>query len=128
MDVTQIEKDHGIQFVSDMTLTDFFKVIDAKTAELDEKMTQYLRDSASDIKNWKNCSPHEISVLTEMHKSYVNSLRTALEELKGVATKQLSKNYMVPSLLIETFMDLARKTTTLHYIKLQPSHARTRTA
>ncbi|MDR1625950.1 MAG: hypothetical protein LBT33_05355 [Spirochaetia bacterium] len=124
MDVTQIEKDHGIQFVSDMTLTDFLKVIDAKTAELDEKIAKYLKDSADDIKNWKNCTPHELTVITNMHKSFANSLRATLEDLKEVATKELHKNFMVPSLIIETFMDLSRKTTALHYLKLQPSHVR----
>jgi DNA phosphorothioation-dependent restriction protein DptG len=124
MDVTQIEKDHGIQFISDMTLTDFLKLIDAKTTELNEKVAKYLKDSSDDINNWKNCSPHEVSVITDMHKSYTDSMQAALEDLKEVATKSLNKNYTVPCLLIETFMEIARKTTTLHYVKLQPSHVR----
>jgi hypothetical protein len=124
MDVTQIEKDHGIQFVSDMTLADFVKVIDAKAAELDEKAAKYLKDSADDIRNWKNCTPHELNLITSMHKLYADDLKANLQDLKEIATKELNKNYMVPSLIVETFMDIARKITTLHYLKLQPSHVR----
>jgi hypothetical protein len=124
MDVTQIEKDHGVQFISDMTLADFLKVIDAKLAELDEKVTKYLKDNAEDIQNWKNCSPHEITVITDLHKTFAANMKTALEELKDVSTKQLHKNYTVPSLIVETFVDLARKVSTIHYSKLQRSYVR----
>jgi hypothetical protein len=124
MDVTQIEKDHGVQFISDMTLTDFLKVIDAKLAELDEKVTKYLKDSADDIQNWRNCTPHELTVITDIHKSYAENMKASLEDLKEVATKELSSKYMVPCLIIETFVDLARKVSTIHYVKLQPSHVR----
>jgi Asp-tRNA(Asn)/Glu-tRNA(Gln) amidotransferase A subunit family amidase len=107
-----------------MTLDDFNKVIDAKITELNEKVKDYLTASTEDIKQYKNATPHELNVAIELHKSYAASLKAALEDLKEICDKKLHKDYMVPTFLIETFIELARKVTTLHYVKLQPSHVR----
>ena len=124
MDVTQSEREHGITFISDMTLQDFFKVIDAKIDELNTRADKYMADCEADIRQWKNMTPHQDSVLIEMHKAYIEAARSTLQELKEVSTKNLHKDYLVPSLFIETFVDLARKVSTIAYIKLPNSHVR----
>ena len=124
MDLTQEEKDRGILILTDMTLSDFYKVIDAKIAELDEKVAKYVAASADDIRNWKHCTPHELNVLVDIHKTYAESTRKGLQELKTIATKNLNKDYMVPGIIVETFVDLARKVSTIHYIKLPASYSR----
>jgi hypothetical protein len=124
MDPTHEEKEHGILIVTNMTLDDFNKVIDAKIAELDEKVNEYLAASTADIKQYKNATPHELNVAIELHKSYAASLKATLEDLKEICIKKLHKDYMVPTFLVETYLELARKVTTLYYVKLQPSHIR----
>ena len=111
-------------FISDMTFPDYLKVVDAKIDELDTKAEKYLAACEEDIRRWKNMTPHQLNVLIEIHKTYVDSTRTTLENLKEVATKNLHKDYLVPSLLVETFVDLARKVSTIVYIKLPNSHVR----
>jgi hypothetical protein len=124
MDVTQEEKNRGIMFLSDMTLSDFIKVVDAKINELDTKAAKYLKDCDADIRQWKNMTPHQLNVLIDIHKSYVESARAAMQELKEISLKNLHKDYLVPSLIIETFVELARKVSTIAYIKLPQSHIR----
>jgi hypothetical protein len=111
-------------FTSDMTFPDYMKVIDAKIDELDTKAEKYLAACEDDIRQWKNMTPHQLNVLIDIHKTYVESTRATLQDLKEVATKNLHKDYLVPSLLIETFVDLARKVSTISYIKLPNSHVR----
>jgi hypothetical protein len=124
MDPTHEEKEYGILIITNMTLDDFIKVIDAKIQELDVKVKAYLAASTEDIKRYKNATPHELNVAIELHKSFAASLKATLEDLKDICVKRLHKDYMVPTFLVETYIDLARKVTTLHYIKLQPSHLR----
>ena len=124
MDLTQEEKDRGLMFISDMTFPDYLKVIDAKIDELDKKAEKYLASCEEDIRQWKNMTPHQVNVLIDIHKVYVESTRETLQNLKDIATKNLHKDYLVPSLIIETFVDLARKVSTIAYIKLPNSHAR----
>jgi hypothetical protein len=124
MDVTQEEKDRGVVFISDMTVPDFLKVIDAKLDELEKRAEKYLTSCEQDIRQWKNMSPHQLNVLIDIHKTYVEGLRATLRDLKDVATKNLHKDYLVPSLFVETFVDLARKVATIAYIKLPASHVR----
>jgi hypothetical protein len=124
MDVTQEEKDRGIMFISDMTLQDFLKVVDAKLDELEKRAAKYLATCEQDIRQWKNMSPHQLNVLIDIHNAYVDGARTTLQDLKDVATKNLHKDYLVPSLLVETFLDLSRKVASIVYIKLPGSHIR----
>ena len=124
MDVTQEEKDRGITFISDMTFPDYLKVIDAKVDELDKRAQVYLASCEEDIRQWKNMTPHQISVLIDIHKTFIESTRATLQDLKEVATKNLHKDYLVPSLMIETFVNLARKISSIAYIKLPNSHVR----
>ena len=124
MDVTQDEKDHGIMFISDMTFPDYIKAIEAKVAELDKKADKYLTACEADIRQWKNMTPHQLNVLIDLHKAYIDGTRATLNDLKEMATKNLHKDYMVPSLMIETFVDLSRKISTIAYIKLPNSHVR----
>jgi predicted nuclease with TOPRIM domain len=124
MDVTQEEKERGIQFISDMTLDDFMKVINAKLSELNDKAEKYMKECEADIRKWKNLTPHQVNVLIDIHKSYIESARAALEDLKDICTKNLHKDYLVPSLIVETFIDLSRKVATIAYIKLPESHIR----
>ena len=124
MDLTQEEKDRGLMFISDMTFPDYLKVIDAKIDELDKKAEIYLAACEEDIRQWKNMTPHQLSVLIDIHKVYIDSTRTTLENLKEIATKNLHKDYLVPSFLIETFVTLARKISSIAYIKLPDSFVR----
>jgi hypothetical protein len=124
MDVTQEEKDRGIQFIADMTLDDFMKVIDAKIGELDGKAEKYMADCQADIGAWKNMTPHQLNVLIDIHKSYIDSARATMQDLKDISTKNLHKDYLVPSLIVETFVDLSRKVSSIAYIKLPNSHIR----
>ena len=124
MDLTQDEKDRGLVFISDMTFPDYIKVIDAKIDELDVKAEKYLTACEADIRQWKNMTPHQLNVLIDIHKAYIEGTRVTLQDLKEVATKNLHKDYLVPSLMIETFVDLARKISTIAYIKLPNSHTR----
>ena len=124
MDLTKKEKDSGIIFIADMNYGDFMKVIDAKIAELNETLKVYIAEVMEDTKSVHNITPHQIDVIIEMHKSYIASLRGTLEDLKEIGRKSLHKDYMVPSLIVETYVELARKVCTLKYIKLQPTYAR----
>ena len=124
MDVTQEERDHGIVFISDMTLQDFIKVIDAKIDELNTRAKKYFATCDEDIRQWKNMSPHQTNVLIDIHKTYVEAARSGLQDLKEVATKNLHKDYLVPSFLVETFVYLARKVASIAYFKLPASYVR----
>ena len=124
MDVTQEEKDHGVMFISDMTLSDFIKVTDAKIDELNGRADKYLAACEEDIRQWKNMTPYQLSVLIDIHKAFVEETRSTLQTLKEVAIKNLHKDYLVPSLLIETFVGIARRVSSIAYIKLPNSHVR----
>lgn len=125
MDLTQTEKDSGIAFIADMNYNDFLKVIDAKIAELNEKVKVYIAEVTEDTKKVLNITPHQIDVIIDMHKSYVASLRDTLEDLKEIGQKSLHKDYMVPALIIETYIEIARKVCTLKYLKQQQTYSRT---
>lgn len=124
MDPTLQEKEHGILIITSMTLDDFMKVIDAKVDELNTKVKEYLPECMADIKQSRNLTPHEIDVTINLHKSYLASIKATMEDLREVCRKNLHKDYMVPSILVETFVDLARKVSSLKYLKMQPSHDR----
>ena len=124
MDLTLDEKQRGILILTDMTYDDFLRVIDAKIDELNHKVKEYIPAATEDIKQVRNVTSHEIDVTIELHKSYVASLKGTLEDLREICKKSLHKDYMVPTLIIETYVDLARKVCTLKYVKLQPTHER----
>jgi hypothetical protein len=124
MDLTQDEKQRGIRILTSMRLSDFLTVIDRKTEELDDKVEIYVKECVADYKACKQATPHEIDTAIELHKAYAATLRSILTNLKEICKSNLNKDYMVPALLIETFMEVARRATALKYIKMQPSHDR----
>jgi hypothetical protein len=124
MDLTHEEKKRGIRILTSMRLNDFITVIDRKKDELDEKVELYMKECIADYKECKSVTPHEIDTAIELHKAYAMSLGSVLIDMKELCKKNLNKDYMVPTLLIETFMEVARKTTVLKYVKMQPSHDR----
>ena len=124
MDVTKDEKARGIHIITSMTLADFFSVIDKKVDELDEKVALYVQECTDDYHECRLATPHEIETAIELHKAYATSLRGILLDLKEVVKSNLHKDYMVPTLLVEAYMEVARKVTALKYVKMPPSHAR----
>jgi len=124
MDPTLQEKEHGILIITSMTLDDFMKVVDAKIDELNTKVKEYLPECEADIRQSRNLTPHEIEVTIDLHKSYLASIKATMEDFREVCKKSLNKDYMVPSLIVETLLDLARKVSSLKYLKMQPSHDR----
>lgn len=124
MDVTKEEKARGIHIITSMTLADFFSVIDKKIEELDEKVDLYIQECTDDYHECKMATPHELETAIELHKAYASSLRGILLDLKEVCKSNLNNNYMVPTLIVEAYMEVARKLTALKYVKMQPSHAR----
>jgi len=124
MDVTKEEKARGIHIITSMTLADFFSVIDKKIDELDEKVALYIQECTDDYHECKLATPHEIETAIELHKTYASSLRGVLLDLKEICKSNLNKNYMVPTLIVEAYMEISRKMTTLKYVKMPPSHVR----
>lgn len=124
MDVTQDEKDRGILIVTSMTLDDFMHVIDAKISEMNDKIKLYIEECTEDYSHCKSATPHEVATAVELHKAYVAGLKSILTDLKEICKSNLHKDYMVPDLLVESFMEVSRRATALKYIKMQPSHNR----
>lgn len=124
MTVTQDERDRGILVLTSMRLDEFMKVIDAKISELNDKSKVYLEECIADYHQYKGATPHEIETAIELHKQYVANLKNMLQDLKDTCKKNLHKDYLVPSLIVETFIELARKATALKYVKMQPTVAR----
>ncbi len=124
MDVTKEEKARGIHIITSMTLADFFSVIDKKIDELDEKVALYIQECTDDYHECKLATPYEIETAIELHKTYASSLKGVLLDLKEICKSNLNKNYMVPTLIVEAYMEVARKMTALKYVKMPPSHVR----
>jgi hypothetical protein len=124
MTVTQDERDRGILVLTSMRLDEFMKVIDAKISELNDKSKVYLEECIADYHQYKGATPHEIETAIELHKQYVANLKNMLQDLKETCKKNLHKDYLVPSLIVETFIELARKATAIKYVKMQPTVAR----
>lgn len=124
MTVTQDERDRGILVLTYMRLDEFMKVIDAKISELNDKSKVYLEECIADYHQYKGATPHEIETAIELHKLYVANLKNTLQDLKESCKKNLHKDYMVPTLIVETFIELARKVTAIKYVKMQPTVAR----
>jgi len=124
MTVTQDERDRGILVLTSMRLDEFMKVIDAKISELNDKSKVYLEECIADYHQYKGATPHEIETAIELHKQYVANLKNMLQDLKETCKKNLHKDYLVPLLIVETFIELARKATAIKYVKMQPTVAR----
>jgi hypothetical protein len=125
MDLTQEEKDRGILIITSMKLDDFYKVIDAKIGELNDKIKIYVQECIEDYSHCKSATPHEVATAVELHKAYVAGLKSMLVDLKEIIKSNLNKDYMVPAMLIESFMEVSRRTTALKYMKMQATHDRT---
>ncbi|GAB4368391.1 MAG: hypothetical protein Kow009_05170 [Spirochaetales bacterium] len=121
MTVTQDERDRGILVLTSMRLDEFMKVIDAKISELNDKAKVYLEECIADYHQYKGATPHEIETAIELHKQYIANLKNMLQDLKETCKKNLHKDYLVPTIIVETFIELARKATALKYVKMQPS-------
>jgi hypothetical protein len=124
MTVTQDERDRGILVLTSMRLDEFMKVIDAKISELNDKSKVYLEECIADYHQYKGATPHEIETAIELHKQYVANLKNMLQDLKETCKKNLHKDYLVPLLIVETFIELARKATAIKYVKMQTTVAR----
>jgi len=124
MTVTQDERDRGILVLTSMRLDEFMKVIEAKISELNDKSKVYLEECIADYHQYKGATPHEIETAIELHKQYVANLKNMLQDLKETCKKNLHKDYLVPALIVETFIELARKATAIKYVKMQPTVAR----
>lgn len=121
MTVTQDERDRGILVLTSMRLDEFMKVIDAKISELNDKSKVYIEECIADYHEYKGATPHEIETAIELHKAYVAGIKSILTDMKDICKKNLHKDYLVPSLIVETFIEIARRTTALKYVKMQPT-------
>ena len=119
MDLTQEERDRGILIITSMKLEDFYKVIDAKIAELNDRIKVYVQECVEDYSHCKSATPHEVETAVALHKAYVAGLKNMLLDLQEIIKSNLNKDYMVPEMLIESFMEVARRTTALKYMKMQ---------
>ncbi|MFQ3621243.1 MAG: hypothetical protein SNJ78_09920, partial [Spirochaetales bacterium] len=100
------------------------KVMDAKISELNDKAKVYMEECIADYHEHKGATPHEIETAIELHKQYIAGLKSTLQDLKDICKKNLHKDYLVPTVIVETFIELSRKMTALKYVKMQPSVVR----